>query len=1430
MDSLKGFEVYIPIDRQLALVQDLLLPNRAQGTALFADISGFTLFAEALAQELGPQLGAEQLNFHLNRLFKAIIVEVHSYRGSVVSISGDSITCWFDQDPGLRAATSALAIRSAMDEFSTVTTPSGSQFSLGIKTALASGPVRRFLIGSLEFQRIDVLAGHTLNVLAAIEQLAERNQVCLAPETLTSLEGNAQIIDWRVDEQSGQKAAILKALTRPAEPTPWPEIQPGALTDEHTRAWLLPNVLERLQQGTGQFLADLRPVTALFLSFSGIDYDEDDDAGLLLDAYIRHVQKIVHQNEGALLDLTIGDKGSYLFAAFGAPVAHDDDATRALVAAYELRESPTNLSFIQDIHIGIAHGLVYAGAYGAPDRRVYGVQGDKVNLAARLMQYARPGEILCDEDVYHLEHNLWSFEALPPVRVKGKAGLVRVYRAIGRNLGAKASTPTTFFGREAELEKLEAALSEILAGKSKLLFVEGEAGIGKSRLISEMVRRMQSRGVAGLLGAGRSTEKYTPYRAWRDIFESYFDIESLHYPKERLAKVQSVFQEVAPKMIQRLPLLNDIINLDAPDTPLTLALDPTLRQESLMGLLIHLLSAWLQERPLVLVLEDSHWLDSLSWKLAVQMARVLLPTNKPLLMVIVNRSMDERSPGVQSLATLQAIPGSETLSLAGISPQEIISLANAQLGLSDGNLPEPIETLVTQRSEGNPFFAQELIYTLRDRGLIEIRDSEAGRVCNTSPSLQTAQSILPDTLQGLILARIDQLPPDRQFALKVAAVIGRSFAYPPLHATLSRLMPALSTNLSAYLQEMVQRNLIYAESLEPEFTYLFKHIITQEVAYQTLLSNQRREIHRTVAEWYENQLQPESAAPGQADAALLLPLLVYHYYHAGETERERTYAQQAGEQAVRQYANFEAIRYFSRALELTPSDDLELHYDLRLARQKVYDLQAARTEQSQDLERLEEIVGQLNDPLKQADIALEKSQHRFKIGELDKSVKSAERAIQLAKTAGNIAIEAQAYTQLGSVLWRQARYAEARQRLERALALAQQAHSSDLEASIYRNLGIVADLSERLDEAKSYFLRALEISRQHGDREVESRSMNNLGINSWRRGDYAEAQHYFEQSLALDRELGARYGESLALGNLAMIMDAQGRYDLCRMYAEQALVIAQETGNQYGISRILGMLGSAMASQGDLEASYSVYQKGLEHTRVNHDRQDEIFQLTGLAHVLLLLGDYSAARSFYEQSLEISQEIGQPDGEFFAENNLALIYHQLGDHQAGREHAERALALAQEAGNPDNLASAQINLGHALLGLGEPPEAAQAYETALALVSDRYILSTRLEIYAGLARVALAQGNIEKACAQVNAVLENFIPSNLDGANDRYRVYLTCYDVLHVCGDSRAHQLLHTAYEQLLSQADRFSSTVRKTFLENVPSNRELLMKIMKEE
>jgi class 3 adenylate cyclase len=330
-------EAYIPGDRRRALARGESLPDRVRGAALFADISGFTPLTEALAAELGSQRASEVLTGHLNRVFHAVISELDRYGGDVIYFSGDAITCWLDGDDGSRATACAMAMQAAMGREREITTPTGVSLELALKVAVAVGAARRFVVGDPEIQLMDVLAGGLIDRLADAEHLAEKGEVVVDRSAVESLREIVRFGESRSDPEGGGSVSVVEGLLTEVPRIPHPTHM-EALADELARPWLLQAVYERLSTGRGEFLAELRPAYPVFVNFGGIDYDADESASEQLDEFVRAAQRSFSGYGGSVLQLTLGDKGAYLYGAFGTPLAHEDDAARACAAALELRD------------------------------------------------------------------------------------------------------------------------------------------------------------------------------------------------------------------------------------------------------------------------------------------------------------------------------------------------------------------------------------------------------------------------------------------------------------------------------------------------------------------------------------------------------------------------------------------------------------------------------------------------------------------------------------------------------------------------------------------------------------------------------------------------------------------------------------------------------------------------------------------------------------------------------------------------------------------------------------------------------------------------------------------------------------------------------------------------------------------------------------
>jgi len=1238
---MKSLDAYIPIDRRQAMARGEHLPDRARGAALFADISGFTPLTEALERELGPQRGAEELTRQLNRVYDALIAEVHRYGGSVIGFGGDAITCWFDNDDGLRATACGLAMQSIMSQFDAIPTPSGGIVSLAMKAAVATGTVRRFVVGNPQIHIIDVVAGATLDRLAQAEHQAQKGEVVLEPSAVISLGDKVHLVAWRRDNdiahipkaqpaspgpsvqeklEAGESFGVVGELTSPVTDLPWPSIPPDALSEEQVRPWLLPPIYEQLCTGQSELLAGFRPAVALFLRFGGIDYDADEAAGTKLDAYICWVQTVLVRYGGYLLQLTIGDKGSYLHAAFGAPVAHEDDAERAVSAALELREIPAALDFITEVQIGISQGRMRTGAYGGTMRRTYGVMGDHVNLAARLMLAATPGQILVTQNVRQVAEDACSWQSLPPLRVKGKTEPVSVCspirakrRRVTRMREADYALPMV--GRETELALIEEKMGLVLQGQGQIVGITGEAGLGKSRLVAEFIRTVSDGQLAGYVSECESYGTNTSYLVWRSIWRALFGIDPAWEVAEQVNVLEEQLERIDPALVPRMPLLGAVLNLSIPDNDLTRSFDAKLRKESLEALLVNCLRAYARTTPLLLVLEDSHWLDPLSHELVEAIGRAVVDLSVMLLLVYRPPEMERlQSPRVSKLTHFVEIR------LTEFTPQEaeqLIALKLSKFATPQAEVSPALVKRITTRAEGNPFYIEELLNYLRDRG-ISPQDAKA-----------LERLDLPTSLHSLILSRLDQRTESQKTILRVASVIGRLFRA----ALLWGMYPEVGEpeRVKANLDALCHLDLTIPDTPEPELAYLFRHIVTQEVAYESLLYSTRKMLHEQLAQFIERTY---SESVGQ-----YVDLLAHHYDLGGNEDKKREYLLKAGEAAQADYANEAAISYYQRVLPLlSPEEQVPV---------------------MRKLGDVLQLVGQWSEAsdLYQQDLAL-------------------------AEQLGDRSAQAWCQTAMGELVgWRQGQYAEGAAWLKQARAGFEELGDRSGVAQVLKLEGTLAAQQSDLVTASECYEKSLTIRRQLGDTPGVADLLNNLGLVARFQGNSALARSIHEEALAIRREIGDKLAIAVSLNNLGNVALDQNDYLMARARLEEAVGLEREIGHRHYLATALHSLGNVTRDQGDYLVSRAQYEESLSILSELGDRWL-------LAHVLEDMGGLAALRGQPECALHLvgaaatlRETIGAPISPTYQDKldrMLAPARQALGEAEATLAEAEgRAMQLEQ---------------------------------------------------------------------------------------------------------------------------------------------------------
>jgi len=1164
-------EAYIARDRRRALAAGVELPDRVSGSALFADISGFTPLTEALAAELGPQRGAEELTINIGRVFQAVIGELDEFGGDVIYFAGDAITCWIDGDDGTLACAAALAMQEAIGRTGDIVTPGGRHVRLAMKVAVAVGNARRFVVGDPEIQLIDVLAGRLMDDLAAAEHSAEKGDVILEQSAIERLGDRVALGELREDHDSGRTHGVL--ATSNAEVPRTPVIEPPPLPEDLVRPWLLPAVYDRLRTGRGEFLTELRPAIPVFLRFSGIDYDLDEDAAGKLDEFVRGAQKIMSGYGGNVLQLTLGDKGAYLYGVFGSPVAHEDDAARAAAAALELRDLEKTTA-AREIQMGVTRGTLRSGTYGHPMRRTFVCLGDEVNLSARLMSAAPPGRIYTTERIRDGAGDAFIWERLPDMTVKGKSQPVGVFALNGsleRASRRKLRFELRLVGRKKELAALNAALATALGHHRRVVGIAAEAGMGKSRLVAEFVRSARRRGIFVAFGEFQAFGTNTAYFAWREVWRRLLRLEDEASEAEQIAHVEAELAAIDPALVARAPLLDVVVGLPIPDTDLTRSFDAKLRKASLEDLLTQCLRARAATEPLVIVLEDCHWIDELSRDLLQVLARS--SAGQRLVFILAYRP----APAIGGNLGLEQLAEFEELALDRLDEADVAEVVRSKLEQVTGQggaSSDELVAMVAERSDGNPLYIEELVSYIAGQG-IDVHDRTA-----------MANLKLPDSLHALVLSRMDIVPEDARRSMKVASVVGRVFEAP----TLPGAYPELGSldDVMGHLETLKSADLV-ALDREADLAFMFKHVTTQEVAYDSMPFGMRTMLHRRIGEYLEAR-DPDAVERH-------LDILAYHYWNGDDLAKKVEFLGRAGDAARATFANAAAIGYYERLIPLLEGAE---RATTLLALGKVLEL----------------------------------------VGNWARAEEVSTEALALSTERGEVGAQAWAEAALAEISRKQGRFEHAGRYLDAAAEHFGVSGDDAGLGQVWHLAGTVAAQRGDLELARQRYEESLAIRERLGDVAKMGALYSNLAIVAEYSGDMDATQLMAERALELRSAANDRWGMGVSLGNLSAIAVKQGRLVEARNRSEEALGVLREVGDPWMTANTENNLGNATRDLADYDAARRAYASSLRKFAEWDDRWALAILLEDIGLLAGRMADHARAVALIEAAATLRDEIG----------------------------------------------------------------------------------------------------------------------------------------------------------------------------------------------
>ncbi|MBI2760460.1 MAG: AAA family ATPase [Chloroflexi bacterium] len=996
--------------------------------------------------------------------------------------------------------------------------------------------------------------------------------------------------------------------------------------------------------------AERRLVTVMFADMSGstamsekLDPEEVQE---LMNNFFQALAGCVHRY-GGTVDKFLGDG---IMALFGAPFAHEDDPERAVASALEMRESlrALNERFAHrlpqavTIHIGINTGVVIAGRVGDQNRSDYTVLGDPVNVAARLEDKSEDGQILVAKDTFELTKHAFSFKELESVRVKGKGEPVQVWEVRGRrarrqNRRDLSGLRARLIGRDDDLGRLNDAIARLEAGSGGFVAVSGAAGVGKTRLMDEAQLAAALRNIKWAKAACPSLGLGGSLAVWFELMRRLLGLDD---SRSRRSGAHSRTSGIRSGPTTRIISLDDsrdasrflaqlLMAEQAEDERRRIgAADDETMRNRLTQSVRDAIESEAKRQPVVLLIDDLHWADSASMQL---LARVLeLTSRAPLLVMTAFRSDAATVRGPLDEAVRRASPPLRVdIELQSLDDEDSAALAEALLNGNDAHLDE-IRALLTDSSGGNPLFMEEVLRSLEAQGVVRpgragwVRTEKAGTV------------IVPDSLKGLLLDRIDRLPESSKRLVQIAAVIGRAFPSPLLR----EIVLGAGSDIASLLATLEQASIVEQAMGPATADYRFRHALMQEAAYASLLHKHRAAYHRRVAEWYE-RLANDAEPPPE-----IATVLAHHYERAEVWNKAALWALRAADDERHAFALDEARDLYNRALlfaERASEPDVR-----RGARAGLGEIAVAEGAPDTALEHFAAALALAVDPLDRA--VLER------------------RAGQVHDREGRHALALAAFSRATEVLGEErpgepADWTGERARLRVARAFAHLNRGDEEAARQIAQVALRADLpsADRAD------VTAL------------------LGATALRRGDAAEAAVHFEEALNLARDAGDLLRTASLLERLASAHRHTGQYDAARRALDECLAVRRRLGDDSGCGNVLVELAALDEHEGLLVDAVHKLTDAVGHANTCDEPVIAARAHLRLGRVLRDQGDWAGSRAAFERA-------GSDDPEAAGRVSLEVAFVDVAMRRFPEGELRAVLQTADRHGIADLAAQARVGL------------------------------------------------------------------------------------------------------------------------------------------
>ena len=1100
----------------------------------------------------------------------------------------------------------------------------------------------------------------------------------------------------------GEAGPVPAGGRAPADPAPSTPDYRSSVVAYTTR-----HLADKILKSRSALEGERRQVTVLFADIAGFttiaERLDPEDVHRIVDRCFELITAEVHRFEGTINQYT----GDGVMALFGAPIAHEDSPRRAAHAALAIqraiRDYDRELQVQGGLHlqmrIGLHTGPVVVGKIGDDLRMDYTAVGDTTNLAARLQQTARPGSVVVSEATHAAVGSFFETLDLGEVPVKGRAParafeIVRSRARRSRLSAAVERGLTRLVGRGREVSVLLERFADVKHGRGQVVSLAGDAGIGKSRLLLEFRRALTEAGESPtwLEGQCVSFGQSIQFLPLIEQLRLNFEIEEFDGEPEIIAKVEHAMRRMG-ELEAHIPYVRYLLSVD-PGDPAILDMDAGARRGKCFEAIRALSLRGARRRPLVLVFEDLHWVDAGTEEYLASIVDAV--AGVPLMLILTYRvGYSPRIPA-RSFHTV--------LTLRPLSELDAVNMAGHVLGAPD--LPPALRQALLEKAEGVPLFIEEVIRTLLDLGMLR-QERDGYQVVQSVGSLD-----VPNTIQDIIMARLDRLGDEGKRTVQLASVIGRQFL-----GRLLQRVAGLTERLSDLLEELKDLEIIYELGLAPEPAYIFKHALIQDVAYQSLLKERRRDLHRAVGMAIEEIYADRLAEHAEE--------LAHHFQNGGEWSKAFTYLVRSGDRAKAAYANETALDLYARALEaserVTPSIEWTRIAEVHHRRGEVLRLLARYPDSIAEFERMREGSRRGGDRIREAESLVETAYSQFLI-----------------------------FTNEG--------IQQCRRFATEALAIGRETGDQHVVARSLCYLGLVAQAEGEPAAGDRLFEESLEIARAAGFADTVAVNLTWLGAHANWRGEFTRAIDTSRQAMGAARQLNDGLSELISLAFICLAQIGLGDYRDAIVTIDEGLAKARERNNSFIVGRLTNTLGWLYQELGDFARATEYNREAADIGRRAKNANVEVSSLINQGLDQLHLGNPRQAIALMEETRERVEKHALGAHRWRWSNHLSLYLSEAwlatGEASRALQQADKALAQARGTGSVKYQAKALALRGQILLEAGQRDDAGRELAEALALARRIGYPPLTWQAAHLLARAQAATGDAESAARSARLSLE----------------------------------------------------------------------------